>query len=415
VIQYYCMRRPLLVCLMVLFVTAPGFSAWAQLNKREMRKFKKAKARFETFRYEEAESMLRPLCARHPSYPDTWNLLAQTQVMIYYRKGQAYPEYTLAEPDSIAKADPVRDSLTRIFIRQMNDQMPARVYLRQAVDTWREATLRCETAEWPSRLLRNFLLEPTMYDSTNNPNAIAEFKEAEAAFEAHNYGEAIRHYRIVTSLDPHYYHAWLYLGDSYLQKKEYREAAGAFRELIRLYPERIEPRKYLAESLADIEDYTGAQNVLINALILYPDAELFSRLSQVAIAQNKHFSRHWTERVVFPNTVGDQPLNEKGDRTWMEYINGFSLIEPFCNKAGIIVKKNERTSTLYAEVFSWEYMLRKSAPEAFPFARRMQQAGYLDCYALFSEYHVDFREQYAHFARNNKEKLKSYIEMLMNN
>lgn len=409
------MRRLPLYVVLILSLFLPGISALAQLNKREVRKFKKAKARYEAARYEEAESLLRPLCSKHPNFAETWDLLSQTQLMIYYGISEAYPVYTLAEPDSIAKADPVRDSLTRVFVGQMNAQLPSRIYLRQAENTWREATLRCETAAWPSLLLRNFLLEPAMYDSTDNPDARMEFQQAETAFQAQNYNEAIRHYRLVTSLDPHYYHAWLYLGDSYLRKKEYREAVGAFRELVKLFPDRIEPRKYLAESLSGMEDYEGAKKELIDALILYPDAGLFSKLGQIAAIQNKRFDRHWTERMVFPNTVGDQPLNEKGDRIWMEYINGFSLIEPFCNKAGIIVKKNERTTTLYAEVFSWEYMLRKSSQDEFPFARRMQQAGYLDCYALFSEYHIDFREQYAHFARNNKEKLKSYIEMLMNN
>jgi tetratricopeptide (TPR) repeat protein len=235
----------------------------------------------------------------------------------------------------------------------------------------------------------------------------------ETAFQKQNYTEAIAHYQKAIDLDSVFYKAILYIGDAYYSKQDYTVATQYFRKAIELRPELLDPRKYLVDALCQMKAFQEAETEVIDALIVYPDVGLFLKLQEVAKARNKHFERHWMERGVFPNTVGDQPLNEKGDRDWMEYINGFSLIEKYCNKDGIIIQKNELTKSHYAEVFSWEYMLKKTAPDKFLFARKMQQAGYLDCYVMLSEYHFDFNAQYQHFAKHNKDRLRSYFELIM--
>jgi len=391
-------------------------TACAQITKHDLRKYNKARARYEQVKYDEAEKILRPLSKKYPKSAMIWNLLAQVQMNNYYKKTEADKLFSFSTSNiSISGSDgPTKasDSLAGALVRILNEMKPSKIYFKNAAATWREATLKCEDAELPSMLLRTFFLD-TDHDSTPGQASIKEFNLGENAFQKQNYTEAIQHYQKAVDLDSTFYKARLYMGDAYYGKKDYVFASRYFREAVRIHPNLQEPRKYLVDALYHMQAFKEAENEAVDALLVYPDVGMFLKLEEVARAENKHFQRHWMERVVFPNTVGDQPLNEKGDRDWMEYINGFSLIEKYCDKDGIIVQKNDLTKTHYAEVFSWEYMLKKTPSDKFVFARKMQQAGFLDCYVMLSEYHFDFNAQYQHFAKQNKERLKSYVELLM--
>jgi tetratricopeptide (TPR) repeat protein len=388
----------------------------AQMSRRDTRRYNKAESRYEKQEYDAAEKLAIPLSKKYASSTVVWELIAKIQVLHYYRLHDNDPHFSVQKRsavDSITGLPIPFDSAAEKLADILNSRLPSSIYLQRALNTWREATLKCPEAELPSLLLRRFLIEPAIADSSDNPNALREFQEGGEAYARQNFSDAIIHYQKATNLDTTFYKARLLLGESYLSKQDYVFASHCFRELILQHPHRQEPRKYLVDALCKMEAYEEARKELIDALLLYPDAGLLNKLSAIARVQQKSFDRHWMERVVFPNTVGDQPLNEKGDRDWMEYINGFSLIEKYCNKDGIIVKKNDLTQSHYAEVFSWEYMLSKTDSDKFPFARQMQQAGYLDCYVMLSEYHIDFHAQYRHFARHNKERLKGYVDLLM--
>lgn len=390
--------------------------AWSQLSKKDVRRFTKAQKRYEAVRYDEAEKLLTPLCKKYPGNSQVWDLLAEVEMMNYYKKsdsdlGLAFSRSTIAVKNR-DKDMTVNDTLTASLIRLLNQNLPSQAYFRKAVNNWREATLRCEDAELPSLFLRTFLLDPPP-DTSGVTQANLAFHLGENEFQKKNFTEAITHYNEAVALDSTFYKAKLFMGDAYYNKRDFSEASRIFREAIHLRPHLQEPRKFLVDALLQMEAYDEAGQEAIDALIIYPEVSMFLKLQEILNLHHKNFTRHWSERKVFPNTMGDQPLNEKGDRDWMEYINGFSLIEKFCNKDGVIVKTNELTKSHYAEVYSWEYMLSKTSSDKFPFARKMQQAGYLDCYVMFSLYHIDFNPQYQHFARHNKERLKSYVEMLM--
>ena len=59
-------------------------------------------------------------------------------------------------------------------------------------------------------------------------------------------------------------------------------------------------------------------------------------------------------------------------------------------------------------------MLKKSDTDEkeFGFARKMQDAGYLDCFAMVSMFHISFWDQYKAFrdADGNRARIKTYIE-----
>jgi tetratricopeptide (TPR) repeat protein len=392
------------------------YSASAQLGRHDLKTYKKAKVKYDLQNYDKAEKELRPLSVKYSHSADVWNLLAQVQLMNYYRKTENEKMFNFSTAQKQGSGEITEtltnDSLTGALMRMLNDSRPSKIYLKKSADIWREATLKCEGAELPSLLLRSFFLE-VIHDSTPSPDASIAFNRGEAAFQIENFTEAINDYQKAIDLDSTFYKARLYMGDAYYSKQEYVVATRYFREAVRLQPGLLEPRKFLVDALVHMHALPEAKKEAVDALIVYPDVGMFLKLEEISKAGTAHFERHWMERGVFPNTVGDQPLNEKGDRDWMEYINGFSLIEKYCNKEGIVVRKNELTKSHYAEVYSWEYMLSKTSTDKFLFARKMQQAGFLDCYVMLTEYHFDFHAQYQHFAKHNKERLRSYVDLLM--
>ncbi|MFI5150633.1 MAG: tetratricopeptide repeat protein [Bacteroidia bacterium] len=401
--------------LLLMLYCSSVISADAQLSNRDSRKLRKAHSAYLAMNYDAAEKMLTVLCKKYEHDASLWNFMSEIQLFNYYskaRKDDISSLYKKLPPDA-GPEERKRDSLSRIFLSKLETVRPSRYYLLSCTNTWRSATLKCPDAEIPSMLLRMFMLDPVTTDSSENNLAVLEFRQGQNCFKKQNYADAIIHYHQALQYDTSYYQARLYLGDAYFSNREYVSATASFRDAVKRKPLLQEPRKYLVDALLQMEAYEEARKEAIEALILYPEASLFLKLGQVAKAQHRSFDRHWTERIVFPNQMGDQPLNEKGDRDWMEYINGFSLIEKFCDKDGIIVGKNELTQTRYAEVYAWEYMLKKTQADKFLFARKMQQAGYLDCYVMLSQYHVDFNAQYQHFASRNKERLKAYLDLLM--
>jgi len=62
------------------------------------------------------------------------------------------------------------------------------------------------------------------------------------------------------------------------------------------------------------------------------------------------------------------------------------------------------------EVYSWEFMLDKGQGSELSFARKMNEAGYLDCYVFISMYHISFHEQFAKWSKDNKDRVKTYID-----
>jgi tetratricopeptide (TPR) repeat protein len=378
--------RSLTVCYFLLFGSC-CVQSQPSLNPFDRWHFKRAKKAYAIQKYSKAENLLLPLTVKYSSHQAIWNLLSQVELLIYYERKSSDLEYQVTRTGNPADTSESQlqknDSLTRILLKLMNSNPASVPFLRKAEDLWRLATLRCERASTASVILRTFFIDPPDLYQQLPPKALAEFNLAENDHVKQNHTQAIQHYQQALAIDSSFYEAQVGLGSVLFESGAYVTACSRFREAIRLQPNLQEPRKCLVNTLLNMGAWAEAQQEAMDALILYPDAGLFVKLEEAAKAQNKQFNRHWLERQVLPNTMGDQPLNEKGDRDWMEYINGFSLIEKHCNKEGIVVQKNQYTQTHYAEVFSWEYMLSKTALDKFEFARKMQQAGYLDCYVLF--------------------------------
>ena len=164
--------------------------------------------------------------------------------------------------------------------------------------------------------------------------------------------------------------------------------------------------------MGDMNENVFVIEKALYSLIAYPEEELYDVFYVILNKQHRALNRNWIARRYTINSLTE--INEPIDEVpWNEYRKAKEDIKPYCNSEGLIIKKNSLTKHKYMEVYAWEQMLKR--PECtrianFDRARRMQAAGYLDVYVLFSLYHIDLYGQYRSFSAQNKEKIRQYIE-----
>ena len=88
-------------------------------------------------------------------------------------------------------------------------------------------------------------------------------------------------------------------------------------------------------------------------------------------------------------------------------------IAKYTSKDGVI-EKNELTDERFLEVYSWKEFLKENEddlPVLFRFAKKMEKENLLDCYILFSFFHVDIYPQYKIFMEEeeNRIRMKQFI------
>jgi tetratricopeptide (TPR) repeat protein len=291
---------------------------------------------------------------------------------------------------------------------------------RSMINTMRNATLNCNNAESSSMLLRNFLVDPKV-DTAVNDAAKEMFNQAEKQFQSNNFGKAAELYQKAIDIQPNYFKASLYLGDSYYAMKNYREAINYFKRSVESFPTMLEPRKYLSDAYNGEGLYNKAIEEGINALCIYPDQNMYIKVRDlIARHENKLLPRQLV-RVVYPiskeTSSGEIPgeftdeeqsklLKKQAD--YWEYYSaaGKNLKDKFDTKGINSSNNGER----YLELACWKEMLKYSQAPELETARKMKALGMLDCYVFITCFHHDIYDQYHDFASLNKEKIKSYFE-----
>jgi len=279
----------------------------------------------------------------------------------------------------------------------------------ELVSKCREAELYSENTK-ASQLLRNYFID-TNPDSMVSEAAKTEFNLAEDFFSHKDYKNSKVHYIKALSQQPDYYKATIYLGDSYWYLNNIDSAIYYFRKGIEKNPKLLEPRKYLVDALAYAKKNEEAKKECIEAIWIYPDKSMFMKYSDLVKREGKTFNRHWIKRECEVNNIKDSNDKPK-NKSWKAYRQSRNQIKEYCDSVGVIVKANTLTKSKYLEVYSWEKMLANSelSTEELTFAKKMANLGYLDCYIFISEFHFDLYSQYENFARDNKERIKIYIE-----
>lgn len=324
-----------------------------------------------------------------------WNLLVE----MHYRR--------------YIQAVEIEESLTNILLQTekggtINKSVSnSEKYKAEMIKTSLEADLKSQS-NYASMVLRSFLIDYKP-DTAISEEGRKEYELAEEYFVKKNYGKAKEFYAKALSHDSAYYKAMIYLGDSYWHIKQMDSAVYYFRKGIQLYPDLLEPRKYLVDVLAYQEENESAIEECFEAIYLYPDESMYIKLSDLLKRTGYKMNATWIPRNCQINLPGRQEEAVKTE-AWKLYQAAKADIEPYCDENGIITKENNLTKARYMEVYCWEKMLADTtSPEEFEFAHKMMKDGYLDCYLFFSLFHHDLYWQYKDFVKDNKGRIRDYV------
>ena len=106
--------------------------------------------------------------------------------------------------------------------------------------------------------------------ASDNPQATAASEEAFEAFKAGDYKKAAVEYEKAANLDPNWYEAALYTGNSFYALKEHDKAAVWFAKAIALDPNRETAHRYWADSLMQSGKNKEAEVKFVDAIIVEP-------------------------------------------------------------------------------------------------------------------------------------------------
>lgn len=264
-----------------------------------------------------------------------------------------------------------------------------------------------------SSVLHDMIIEPSV-DTSISDKAKAYRAKGDEEYSNQNYSAAIRQYQKALDEDSKYYGATFDIGLSYYKDEKIEQAVTWFKKASELQPEMLEPRYYMIEALKQDKKWDEVYDACIESIIQYPFVDYFTTLETACDKKMKTFKRQWMPRDYLPNMMGVTSQSTPDKEPWTFYRNAKDKIYDYCNDDGVITKSQTVTETKYLEVYSWEYMLKKSDTDEkeMGFARKMKDEGYLDCFAMVSMFHISFWNQYVAFreADGNRARIKTYIE-----
>lgn len=364
-------------------------SAFAQSNA----KAKKAVSEFQKGDYDKGISDMRKVIDTDPS-GENWDILVQMYSQRYTYADNVYKQNLAAELGKLLgiKQEIIKyESPDKCFADLISACNEAALYTRSATQ---------------SMLMRIYFVD-YQPDSVVSDSAKKEFKTAEKYFGAKDFVNAKKYYQRALAIEPNYYMAMIYLGDSHWYLKNMDSALICFQNGIDKNPTLLEPRKYKVDALAYIKKNEEAKVECINTFCIYPDYSMFMKYSDLISREGKKFDIHFAKRGCTINQK-DKEIVKTNDPNWSIYQSAMNEVSGKCDNKGILTNCTSK----YLEVYSWEKMLKESKqlPAELAFAKKMADAGYLDCYVFISAFHHDYYEQYIDFVANNKDRIKTYVE-----
>lgn len=406
--------------LLAVFVFCTGFFANAQqqdyLTKKEIKTYDKSVKYYKKAQkssgdkmyanYDKAIATLQPVLTMHLKNEDVWTTMIEYYYSRYSAKAyivellQYLVEYGLKN----AKTAEEKASYQNMKI----DTTVMHEYKMALLDMCRQATFHCENQEYASIYIRLLMIE----EKTNpdiDDDAIDKFNQAEDEYTKQNYLGAAKLYKEAYKLDSNYYRAVIKCGLSYSKNGDYDNSIPWFEKAVKMRPKKLEPRKYLVDVYSEQRKDQKSFDECVNAMLVHPEVGMFIRMETIAKHLGKTYNRHWMTRDYEPN----KNLQVSSDSPWKYYYDAKKNISQYCDENGVITKENSLTKQKYTEAYCWEYMIQNSSDSRFSFAKKMMDAGYLDCYVLVSMYHINLNGQYMHLAQNDPEKVKKYISTYM--
>lgn len=386
--------KGLLVLVVTFILSIP---ALAQYSASEVKSLEKAKSYYDKGKYDKAIATLKKVQEEHVYDNNLWERRCAYEYDRY--QVQLFADYT----EILKKAS--KGVTTFDF-----SKLKSTAYHSELVGACTTATLICPQQENASWMLHAEFIEPSV-DTAVSDEAIEAYNKGSDDFSNGSFSAAIRAYERALKIDSNYFEATHKIGICYARDEKYEKAIPYFKKAILLEPNMLNPRQNLVDCYMTLRSWQDAYSACVDGIIVYPDIRYFVKMDEICNKLGKTFDRHWMKRLYLPNMIAATDQANPSGEPWMYYRQAKDKVFEFCTEDGIIKKKIEFTDQKYLESYSWEFMLKKTSSDNddFAFAREVQKAGYLDCYAMVSMYHIFFSQQYIDFSKNNTERIRTYI------
>jgi tetratricopeptide (TPR) repeat protein len=272
-------------------------------------------------------------------------------------------------------------------------------------------------------------------DRAESDNLLAQssFDEATAPFASGDYKTAVAAYEKAATLDPKWYEAALYTGDTYYAMKDYDKAGVWFAKAIAIDPNRETAYRYWADGLAVNGKEKEAVERYLEAIVAEPYSSAAWRgLTQYAQRKNIKLAHPKVDIPVNISSTGNGNTSITlgiGDKTddgsfaWTMY--GISRAVWQTDKDG---KLSESFSKAYpgekvyrhslAEEMDALHMVltgikkEKDAKKLSPslaLLKKLSDDGLLESFVLFVRADAGVKQDYPAYRESNRDKLKRYL------
>ncbi len=272
-------------------------------------------------------------------------------------------------------------------------------------------------------------------DKGESDNLLAQsaFDEALQPFVSRDYKTAVAAYEKAATLDPKWYEAALYTGNTYYAMKDFEKAGIWFAKAIAIDPNRETAYRYWADGLALSGKEKEAIDKYLDAIIAEPYSSAAWRgLSQYAQRSGIKLAHPKIDIPVDVSSSGKGETNitlgigdktDDGSSAWMMY--GLS-------RGGWQSEKDGKLSKEFSKAYPNEKVYRHSLAEemdalhtvltilkeskdvkkpaqSFVTLKKLDDEGLLESYVLFVRADAGIKQDYPAYRQNNRDKLKRYL------
>jgi len=309
---------------------------------------------------------------------------------------------------------------------------------------WKEARLKARRAWLKAKELGVSIPEVDLIvasikedggDKASSDNLLAQssFDDATEPFASGDYKKALAAYEKAATLDPKWYEAALYTGDTYFAMKDFDKAGIWFAKAIAIDPNRETAYRYWADGLAKAGKDKEAVEKYLDAVIAEPYSSAAWRgISQYAQAKSIKLAHPKINIPVDVSksengntniTLGIGGKDDDGSFAWMMY--GISRAAWKLDKDG---KPSEEFSKAYPNEKVYRHSLAeemdalhmvltglkggknmKNIDPSLVMLKKLNDEGLLESFVLFARSDAGIKEDYPAYRENNRDKLKRYL------
>jgi tetratricopeptide (TPR) repeat protein len=246
----------------------------------------------------------------------------------------------------------------------------------------------------------------------------------EAAFARRNFDEALKDYAKALEFEPANYSATLFIGNTYDKKNDFAKAADWYERAIQLDPNVETAYRYYADMLAKQRDMAKSRTMLIHADVAEPYNKIVWREIRSWATVNKTAFNLVYVGIPLPPKADPSTSGKDTTSAWRAYYavksewkKGGRFDKQFPQEGEYRHSLAEESEALTAAAKILQELRddKKTAdlvvndPTA-GLLLKLQEAGLVDAYVLFSLGDDDIAKDYLAYRAKNRDKLEAYMD-----